>query len=84
MTPSSQEDAVLQGFEAHPYDEQQRARRYFLTPEIEAYSADYEILLDCVDGLDIIRPRDGMRCTVRIWEQTVFCFYVWHQNFPHA
>uniref|UniRef100_A0A1I7URP9 FBA_2 domain-containing protein n=1 Tax=Caenorhabditis tropicalis TaxID=1561998 RepID=A0A1I7URP9_9PELO len=76
---------VLRGFEAHPYDEEEdlRARYYFLAPEIAGYSEDHRNLLDCVDGSDIIRPRDGMRCTVRIY-MNVFCFYVWHQNFPPA
>uniref|UniRef100_A0A1I7URQ4 FBA_2 domain-containing protein n=2 Tax=Caenorhabditis tropicalis TaxID=1561998 RepID=A0A1I7URQ4_9PELO len=72
---------VLQGFETHPYDEQQRARHYFLIPQFEKKFEDFKSFLDCRKGSDILR-QDGKRCTVRIWERSVFCFYVWHESFP--
>uniref|UniRef100_A0A1I7URQ2 FBA_2 domain-containing protein n=2 Tax=Caenorhabditis tropicalis TaxID=1561998 RepID=A0A1I7URQ2_9PELO len=83
-TPDSIDPAtVLQDFEIHSYNEQQRARHYFLAPEIEKCCTSSERILDCKNGFDILR-QDGKRCTVRIWRETVFCFYVWHQNFPSA
>uniref|UniRef100_A0A1I7URQ1 FBA_2 domain-containing protein n=2 Tax=Caenorhabditis tropicalis TaxID=1561998 RepID=A0A1I7URQ1_9PELO len=74
---------VLGMLEIHPFDEQQRARHYFLAPEIGKYTNYQELLLNCKYGFDILRE-DGKRCTVRICRETVFCFYVWHQNFQSA
>ncbi|EGT41549.1 hypothetical protein CAEBREN_06909 [Caenorhabditis brenneri] len=38
-----------------------------------------DVLRDCQDGMDIVRRRDGMLATVKVWRNTVVCFYVWHQ-----
>ncbi|CAL2050979.1 unnamed protein product [Caenorhabditis brenneri] len=39
----------------------------------------WNVLRDCQDGMDIVRRRDGMLATVKVWRNTVVCFYVWHQ-----
>ncbi|KAF1748632.1 hypothetical protein GCK72_025099 [Caenorhabditis remanei] len=77
---SLNDELIFGAFDTKPWDPLQRDQVYTGSPDLLVLYSEGKHLLDCADGFDIVRE-DGLMCTLKIWNSTCFCFYVWHQRF---
>ncbi|EFO90749.1 hypothetical protein CRE_08139 [Caenorhabditis remanei] len=71
-------DTILKNFEARPWNPDVRERRFKYTGMKYLSITD---IMDCTDGVDILRESDNLLATISI-DNNKFCFFVWHDRFP--